>query len=117
MKIAWLVNTLMGLALAVGGSIGVISEVRDNRALALAAIAAKIPIPPMHSGHIYAFLIMVGLGGLLINPNPSQPAPLFTVIKGIVVVVAPIVPWSKVAQARRSSAGIPSVKPEVEDPG
>lgn len=107
MKYSWLVNTLLGLSLAAGGTVGVVNEMRQNAVITLAAVAAKLPIPPVHSGHIYAFLTVAILGGLLINPSPNNPAPLFTVIKGIVVVVAPIVPWSKVAQARRASVEVP----------
>lgn len=114
MKLAWLINTLLGVVLIGGGSAGVVNEMRHNTAIALAAIAAGLQPPAAHYGPMYGFLIVAVLGGLLINPTPNNPAPLFAVIKGIVVVVAPIVPWSKVAKERRSSAGMPAVKDAAE---
>lgn len=54
------------------------------------------------------------LGGLLINPTPGKPSPLLFAIKSIVVTVAPIVPWSKVAKDRRSTE-TRAVEPSPQD--
>ena len=66
--------------------------------------------PPAHSGHVYLFAGLAIFGGLCINPMPNQPSPLIVILKQVVVTVAPIVPWSKVAQARRASQPITKVE-------
>ncbi len=112
MKMGWVVSTLLGIVLLVGGSWLAVLEVQTAAAIAKLAIAAGIAVPPIHSGHIYFFGSIALLGGLLINPTPNSPAPLFTVIKGIVVVVAPFVPWSRAEKARRASVESARVEPE-----
>jgi len=97
MKTSWFINLLMGLVLLVGGAWMVVYTVQH---------------PPINNGLVYAFLIVAILGALLINPTPGNPAPLLTVIKSVVLIVAPIIPWSKVAVAKRASTEVASIKPD-----
>ena len=74
-KYGWILNAVMGFALMVAGSWLVYAEVKT---------------PPLHSSHLYVGVGVALLGALLINPTP-----IITSIKQVVVVIAPIIPFSK----------------------
>lgn len=93
----WVLNLTMGLALMAGGGWLVYAEMSE---------------PPVHSGHLYVGIGVAMLGALLVNPTP-----IITSVKQIVVIIAPIIPWSKVAQAKRDSASVPIVPSDKSDPG
>ena len=75
-KYGWILNAAMGLVLMGFGGYLLWQEIKT---------------PPSHNSHIYIFTGIAVLGALLINPTP-----IITSVKQIVVVIAPIVPWSKV---------------------
>ena len=75
-KYGWILNAVMGLVLMGFGGYLLWQEIKT---------------PPSHNSHIYIFTGIAVLGALLINPTP-----IITSVKQIVVVIAPIVPWSKV---------------------
>jgi uncharacterized membrane protein len=91
----WILNALLGLVLLVGGAWMAVYEQQH---------------PPTHSGHLYTFVGIALLGALLINPTP-----IISSVKQVMIVILPIIPWSKVAQARRASTEVSAVKPD--DPG
>lgn len=78
-KWGWVLNAVMGLLLMGAGGWLLVQEIRT---------------PPTHNGHVYTFVGIALLGALLVNPTP-----IITSVKQIVVIVAPIIPWSKVARA------------------
>lgn len=88
-RYGWLLNLVMGLALLVGGAWLLVYELQH---------------PPAHSGHVYVMVGIALLGALLINPTP-----IISSVKSVVVVVLPLIPWSKVAAAKRASAGVARV--------
>jgi len=106
MKREWLVSLVLGLILLVGGGWLLVYELQHPPASPEKA----------HSGHIYVFVGIALLGALLINPTPNKPSPLMAVIKSVVIVVQPIIPWSKVAAARRASTEVSAVKPDEPGP-
>lgn len=99
MKYGWLLSLLMGLAFLIGGGWLAVYELQH---------------PPTHSGHLYVFIGIALLGALLINP-----APILSSVKQVVVIILPIIPWSKAQQAaQRLSGSTPAVPddPETKDP-
>lgn len=95
----WIVNLVMGLALLAGGAWLAVYELQH---------------PPTHSGHLYVFVGIALLGALLINPTP-----IISSVKQVVLVILPVVPWGRAAQARRDSASVtkPTDDPPKGDPG
>ncbi len=93
-KWGWILNAIMGLVLmGTGGTL----------------LWQEIHTPPTHNGHVYTFVGIALLGALLINPTP-----IISSVKQIVVIVAPIIPWSKMAQQQRASG---TVTPPPDDKG
>jgi predicted Co/Zn/Cd cation transporter (cation efflux family) len=82
----WILNVVMGLALLVGGGWLAVYEQQH---------------PPVHSGHLYVGIGLALLGALLINPTP-----IINSVKQVVIVIAPIIPWSKAGQSRRTSGAV-----------
>lgn len=78
-KYGWILNAVMGVLLMGAGGWLLVQEIRT---------------PPTHNGHVYTFVGIALLGALLVNPTP-----IITSVKQIVVIVAPIIPWSKVRQS------------------
>lgn len=90
MKSGWWVSLVMGLAFLVGGGWLAVYEVQH---------------PPTHSGHLYVFIGIALLGALLINPTP-----ILNSVKQVVVIILPIIPWSKAQQmGQRLSGSTPKV--------
>ena len=84
----WFYSLVLGLVAITGGSY-----------LAHAAIH----MVPVSERLVITGVVIAVLGGLLINPTPGKSSPLLVVIKSVVVSIAPIVPWSRVAKDRRST--------------
>ncbi len=84
----WFYSFILGLILLLFGGWLVYAEMQNET---------------VHSGHIYTGVGVAILGALLINPTPGKSSPLLVVVKSLVVTIAPIVPWSKVAKERRST--------------
>jgi hypothetical protein len=78
-----LLAAVLGLITASLGAVLLVSEVRQGATA--------------HSGHIYVFAGMFGLGLLLIAPSLVAGA-----VKSIVVVVAPYLPEVKIGGRRKS---------------
>lgn len=76
----------MGTALMVSGAGLVYVEVR---------------VPPLHNSHLYVGVGLALLGALMVNPTP-----IVSGLRQVVVIVAPIIPWSK-AVGQRASGSTP----------
>ena len=91
-KYGWILNAIMGLVLmAAGGWL----------------LWAEVSHPPTHNGHVYTFVGIALLGALLINPTP-----IIGTVKQVVIIVLPILPWSKAQLLARQSG---SVTPPPDD--
>ncbi len=77
-------------------------------------VFAEMQMEDPHSGHIYVGVGVAMLGALLINPTPGKSSPLMLVFKNVVVTIAPIIPWSKIAKERRVSVEVTKVTGEIE---
>lgn len=96
---AWFYSFVLGLLGIAGGSM------LTHTALHMEPVSEKLVITGV---------VIAVFGGLLINPTPGKDSPLLAVFKSVVIVVAPIVPWSKVAQQARKTAETPVIKPDEE---
>ncbi len=92
-----IVNALMGLALMGAGGWLVYNEVSH---------------PPTHNAHIYVYVGIAMLGALLVNPTP-----IIQSVKQVVVVIAPIIPWSKAQQFGQRLSGQTPVVPDLPPKG
>ena len=86
-KYGWILNAIMGLVLMAAGGWLLYQEVAH---------------PPTHNAHIYVFVGIALLGALLINPTP-----IIGTVKQVVIVILPILPWSKAQLAARQSGALP----------
>lgn len=84
---SWILTLVMGTAMMVSGGGIVYVELRT---------------PPVHNAHLYVGVGLALLGALMVNPTP-----ILSGVRQVVVIIAPIIPWSKVAQERRASGSVP----------
>ena len=61
----------------------------------------EMRVPPTHDGHVYLFSGMTLLGALMVRPKP-----ILDRVQRIVIVIAPILPWTQAAKARRTSTSV-----------